>query len=285
MVSLYDALARLDACSFLGLQVWEFGLRSLGREYGLTFLRRVVLRHPLRTLSGLLRYRRLPHQESQQHGVSSLFEGSEEEFLSRVAGSKRELLVAVGYCQKPLVPGCPAGRANHDCVYLDRLDLDHGGQAVHSACEDCDIRTLGTLALRAGACMHIMTSALDIAHDVMIPSLESTLFQGVILCLCPFSVQVIGPPLVLCGLEGYLVGYESGNCTNYEQWLRADEGIKHERTALDASSQGRLTSLLERLALERAREGLQYVKFQREGNIYVPLGPDTTGLPTVPKAV
>jgi hypothetical protein len=285
MMSLYDILARLDARSFLGLQVWEFGLRSLGREYGLTFLRRVVLRHPLRTLDGLLRYRRLPPQESQQQGISALFEGPEEEFPSRVARSRRPLLVAVGYCQKPILPACPAGRANHDCVYLDALDLGRGGQAVHAACEECDIRTLGTLALRAGACMHIMTSALDIAHDVMIPSLEGELFRKVLLCLCPFSVRVIGPPLAMCGLEGYLVGYASGNCTNYGQWLLADEGIKHERTALDAASHGRIISFLEGLALKRAAEGLRYARFQRQGNIYVPSGPQTAGLPTEPKAV
>jgi hypothetical protein len=264
--------------------VWEFGLRSLGRRYGLTFLGRVVLRHPLRTLSGLLGYRSLPRQGPQQYVISHLFEGPEKEFLSRLAGSKREFLVAVGYCQKPLVPGCPAGRANHDCVYLDTLDLDHGGQAIHSACEDCDIRTLGTLALRAGACMHIMTSALDIAHDVMLPSLEDGRFQSTIMCLCPFSVQVIGLPLSICGLEGYLAGYESGNCTDYEQWLQADEGVKHERTALDASSKAKITSLLERVAAERAREGLRHVRFQREGHIYVPQE-EATGLPTIPNAV
>jgi hypothetical protein len=284
-MTLYDVLARLDEGSFLGLRLWEFSLRSLGTRYGLTFLRRVVLRHPLRTLAGLLRYMRLPRQGSQQRGMSFLFEGTEGKFLSRAKGSRKGLLVAVGYCQKPLAPACPAGRANHDCVYLDRLDLDNGGQAVHSACRICGIRTLGTLALEAGACMHIMTSALDIARDVMIPSLEDALFRRFIMCLCPFSVQVIGLPLALCGLEGYLVGYESGNCVDYQQWLRADAGVKDERTALDASSQARVTSLLERIAAERAKEGLRHARFQREGNIYVPLEPAASGLPASSKAV
>lgn len=284
-MTLYDLLARLDEGSFLGLRLWEFSLRSMGRRYGQTFLRHVVLRHPLRTLAGLLRYLRLPRQKPPQHGVSLLFEAPEEEFLSGLAGSGKGLLVAVGYCQKPLVPGCPAGRANHDCVYLDQLDLDHGGQAAFSACGDCDVRTLGTLALRAGACMHIMTSALDIAHDVMIPSLEGALFRSFIMCLCPFSVQVIGAPLTLCSLEGYLVGYESGNCADYEQWLRADEGIKPERTALHAIARSRIITWLEGIAAERAREGHHYARFHREGNIYVPAEAVEVELPAPPKAV
>ncbi len=278
----YDVLARLDARSFLGLQVWEFSLRSLARSYGLTFLRRVVLRYPLRTLAGMLRYQRLASQRSQQYGKSLLFDGPEEELVSRLTASSMGLLVAVGYCQKPLVPECPAGRPNHDCVYLDRLDLDTGGQSAHAVCERCDVWTIGTLALKAGACMHIMTSALDIAHDVMIPSMEARRFRSTIMCLCPFSVQVIGLPLTVCGVEGCLVGYESGNCTNYEQWLRADEGFKYERTAVDASSRSWVLSLLEQIAAERAREGLYYARFQREGNIYVPEAP---GLPDSPKAV
>jgi hypothetical protein len=284
-MTLYDVLARLDEGSFLGLRLWEFSLRSMGRRYGRTFLRRVVLRHPLRTLAGLLRYVRLPRQRPQQHGVNLLFEGPEEEFLSVVSGSGKEFLVAVGYCQKPLVPGCPAGRANHDCLYLDRLDLNHGGPAAPSACGDCDVRTLGTLALRAGACMHIMTSALDIAHDVMIPSLEGGLFRRFIMCLCPFSVQVIGLPLTLCGLDGYLVGYESGNCADYEQWLRADEGIKPERTALHTMARSRILAWLERIAAQRAREGRHYPRFRREGNIYVPVEAAEVELPAPPKAV
>ncbi len=277
-----DMLARLDARSFLGLQVWEFSLRSLARNYGSTFLRRVVLRHPLRTLAGVLRYQRLPNQRSQRYGKSLLFDGPEEELVSRLMASKEGLLVAVGYCQKPLVPECPAGRPNHDCAYLDRLDLDTGDQATHAACEGCDVQTMGTLALRAGACMHVMTSALDIARDVMIPSMETRRFPTTLMCLCPFSVQVIGLPLTVCGVEGCLVGYESGNCANYEQWLLADEGIKRERTFLDASSRAWILSSLEEIAAQRAREGVSFARFRREGNIYVPEAPR---LPDSAKAV
>jgi hypothetical protein len=119
--------------------------------------------------------------------------------------------------------------------------------------------------------MHIMTSALDIARDVMIPSIDRGRFRNVIMCLCPYSVQAIALPLTICGLEGYLVGYESGNCVDWEQWLQADRGIKNEMTAIDRAGHARVVSLLEQCADTRGREGVQYDKFERQGNIYVPV--------------
>jgi hypothetical protein len=130
-----------------------------------------------------------------------------------------------------------------------------------------------------------MTSALDIAHDVMIPSLEGGLFRRFIMCLCPFSVRVIGPPLTLCGLQGYLVGYDSGNCADYEQWLLADDGIKPERTALHTMARSRIITWLEGIAAERAREGRRYSRFSREGNIYVPMEAAEVELPAPQNAV
>ena len=268
---LHDLLARLDAASFLGFNMWEFSYRSLGMEYGRTFLNRILLRHPLSAIAGITRYRRLQHENRAQGSASLLSEGPAEEFMAHLTGAKTELLVAVGFCQKPQVPECPARRPNHDCTYLDTLDLESGSETVHPACEGCDIRTIGTLALRAGASMHIMTSALDIARDVMIPSIDRRRFRKVIMCLCPYSVQAIALPLTICGLEGYLVGYESGNCVAWEQWLQADRGIKNEMTAIDPTAHARVVSLLERCADARAVEGVHYARFERQGNIYAPV--------------
>ena len=246
-------------------------MRSLRRRYGLTFLSRVVLRHPLSTVAGMLRHRRVLREHCERDGITLLCEGPEEEFAVRLAEAKSDLLVAMGFCQKPLVPECPAGRPNHDCVILDRLDLDREGQAVHPACDVCHIRMIGTQALRAGASMHIMTSALDIARDVMIPSVDHRRFSKVIMGLCPYSVRAITLPLTICSLEGYLFGYESGNCATWDQWLRADQGIKNERTTLGAAAGAKLLSLLEASAEQRAREGLRCVRFERRANIYVPI--------------
>ena len=267
-----------DRYSSLGFPPPGFCLRSLGMEYGLMFLRRVLLRHPMRGIAGIARYRRLQGENRAQGSMSLLFEGPETEFVARLTHSKTDLLVAVGFCQKALEPVCPARRPNHNCAYLDTLDLESGRASVHPACERCDVRSIGTLALRAGASMHIMTSALDIARDVMIPGLDQGRFRKVIMCLCPYSVQAIALPLTICGLEGYLVGYESGNCVGWEQWLQADRGIKNEMTAIDPTAHARVVSLLERCAEARVLEGLSYARFERQGNIYVPCSAEESSL-------
>lgn len=270
-IVVHNLLAKLDSTSFLGFRVWEFSYRSLGMEYGLAFLQRILFRNPLRVIAGLARYRRLQGENRAQGSISLLFEGPETGFVARLTHSKTDLLVAVGFCQKPLEPACPAGRPNHDCTYLDALDLGSGRASVQSACERCDVRSIGTLALRAGASMHIMTSALDIARDVMIPSVDQGRFRKVIMCLCPYSVQAIALPLIICGLEGYLVGYESGNCVDWERWLQADRGIKNEMTAMDPAANAKVLALLERCADRRASEGVHYTAFERQGNIYTPV--------------
>jgi hypothetical protein len=257
-----------DIWPSLGLPPLDFCFRSLVRAHGLFFLGRVVLRHPLRATRGLLAYRRLSSEATQEEGLARLFVDPDEKLAARFAQEEARLLVAVGFCQKPLLPECPSGRPNHDCLYLERLQARGSAETVGPACARCDIREIGSLALQAGASMHIMTSALDIARDVMLPSIDGGRFSSVIMCLCPYSVQAIALPLLMCGLQGYLMGYQSGNCANWEQWLRADKGIKREVTTLSGNVHTKLVSLLEGIA--RARGGQECAGFVREGNIYVP---------------
>lgn len=268
---MYSLLNRLDDSAFLGFKIWEFSLRSLGRRYGLTFLSRVILRHPLKAMAGMSKYRRLVQADAEPSDVTVLFEGAEEELARRLYTAGTDLLVAVGFCQKPMAPVCPAGRPNHDCLFLEELDLSEGTEPLYEACHQCDVRTIGVRALLAGANMHIMTSALDIARDVMIPSVEHQLFRSAVLCLCPYSVQAIALPLLVCGIEGVLVGYNSGNCSDYGQWLQADRGFKDELTTLSGSAHERVLTLLEDLAAEREKEGLRWTRFLRRGNIYTPV--------------
>jgi len=272
-VTIYGLLSRLDASSFLGFRIWEFSFRSLGTEYGLTFLKDIVLRHPLKTLEGVLKYRSI-FREGRDHGdVTLLFEGSEDDLVARLATARSQLLVAVGFCQKPLRPECPAGRANHDCAFLDQLDLEHADGLVHPACLQCEIKRLGCGALLAGASMYIMTSALDVARDVMIPSVDLGRFRSVLMCLCPYSVRAIALPLTICGIEGFVIGYASGNCVDYEQWSLADAGIKKERTTLSPSAHRRILAMLRDLSGRRTKERSRYVRFVHEGNIYMPVSP------------
>lgn len=267
-----------DSQPSLGLPPREFCLRSLARPYGLVFLGRVILRHPWRAIRGLLDYRRLSGGAAQEEGITRLFVGPEERFEARLAQEKDNLLVAVGFCQKPLVPPCPAGRANHDCRYFDALDLRSEPGDFDPACAGCEVRKTGLLALEAGASMHVMTSALDIARDVLMPSGRKRRFSSVILSLCPYSVQAIALPLIICRLPGYLLGYASGSCANWEEWLQADGGIKLELTRLGPVAQAKLASLLKGVAEARRAEGRRYSRFDRLGNIYVPISAETEEL-------
>jgi hypothetical protein len=120
--------------------------------------------------------------------------------------------------------------------------------------------------------MHIMTSALDIAHDMFVPALERGRFKTAILCVCPYSVQPIALPLLICGIEGFVVQFDSGYCADYSQWALADRGIKDDRTLLSPQAHSKILDFLDGVAALRAEQGKPpYRRFQLEGNIYVPV--------------
>jgi len=107
------------------LSLLEFSIRSTFQAYGREYVRRVVLRHPLHAFRGALAYAQIAPRAMP--GPARLFQGTEDAFLEHAAGDGRRLLVGTDSCQKPLhVAGsfadCPAGRFNHACLYLARLD-------------------------------------------------------------------------------------------------------------------------------------------------------------------
>ncbi|MFQ6013986.1 MAG: hypothetical protein ACE5NP_00910 [Anaerolineae bacterium] len=274
----YRWLHRLDESAFLNLKIWEFSFRSLPQAYGHTFLKEIFFRYPLKTLAGLQAYRRFVLEGGSDRGVIYLFQGTESDFLKTAAEGNGRLLVAVGFCQKPMAignerPACPSGRANHICHYLARLNLATAEAGpLHPACRICHIRLVGSQALRAGASMHIMTSALDIAHDIFLPVLRRRRFEQALLSICPYSVQPISLPLLICGIPTLLFTYSRGACASYPQWLLADEGTKRERTFLSPATQATLLDWLERIASARMQSGHTcYQRFRSDGNIYVPM--------------
>lgn len=271
-------LHKLDEKAFLGFRVWDFSFKSLPHRYGHAFLKKVIFRHPLRTLSGLLAYRRLVHSDCRTGDITRLFSGAEADFQRRVAEGEGSFLVAMGFCQKPRGgtgqgDECPVGRFNHHCLYLEQLDLSYAGESsLPPACRGCEIRVIGARALRAGANTHIMTSALDIAHDIFVPALAGGKFKAGIFCVCPYSVQPIALPLLICGMEGFVVQFHSGYCADYRQWSLADKGIKDDRTLLSSQARSQILDFLDGVAALRAKLGKPfYHRFRLEGNIYVPV--------------
>lgn len=266
------------------LRLLDFSFHSLSQAYGHAFLRQVILRHPLHALRGFWRYWHSLGGEIP--GARALFLDGEEAFIRRAASAGERLLVGTGFCQKPLhvalpdreqnsatsVHDCPAGRFTHDCLYLSRLELGSPSETLfHPACADCSIRILGQAALRAGASFAVLTSALDIAHDILFPALKEQRFTHILFVICPYSVEPMSLALSICGMEGYLFRYQSGSCANYQQWLRADRGDKPERTALSPRVLVCLLRILEAIVASRnSSHSLSQTRYVRIGNIFHP---------------
>jgi hypothetical protein len=254
----------------------EFALHSLPHAYGRLFLQYMVLRHPVRTVRGLWAYWRT--SRGGPAAQRSLSNTSEATWIAQATSQGERLLVATGFCQKPLRTGnstheCPAGRFNHDCLYLSQLELGVAREApLHPACAICPIRELGYASLQAGASLAILTSALDIAHDILLPSLQEQRFTHALFAICPYSLEPISLALLICGLDAYILRYDTGACANYSQWLRADRGDKLEQTTLSAPSTASLLYLLETIAAGRVQEDLlQPTGYELEGNLFRPM--------------
>jgi len=252
-----------------------FSLRSLPHAYGRVFLRHMVLRHPLRTARGLWAYWRTSGScATDQRALSGIRDAA---WLEQATRDGERLLVATGFCQKPLraangAHDCPAGRFNHDCLYLSQLDLDAAATQLHPACAVCPIRVLGHTSLRAGASFAVLTSALDIAQDILLPSLDEQRFTHILFAICPYSLEPMTLALLICGVDGYLFSYEAGVCGNHAEWLRADRGDKPEQSSLSGPGTTSLLYLLEAIAAGRAELGVaQPTGYQQEDNVFRPI--------------
>lgn len=260
-----NLLGSLDARCFLGFDVWEFSARSLFKPYGRLFLGSVVLRHPWRSIAGLWNYRRHV-RPARRPGCASVGRFSREEFAAELAGS--EWVLGLGFCQKVLDPPCPSGRFNHGCWLLAHPDVGE----LPAACRQCHIREVVLHALPAGAALYIMTSAADIARDLLLPGLRSHSAKRVVLCLCPFSVPPITLAMSICGLRGLVLSYGPGVCENFAAWALADEGAKPEQTRLAPQTHDGLLALLDRVGVLRRAKNLPLARtFRESGNLYVPV--------------
>ena len=100
---------RMDEAAFLGFDVWDFSLRSLARPYGWRFLTSVLLRHPWRSLAGMRLYRRRI-RPARNVGGTPIGIATREAFLNELA--EGDWMLGLGFCEKSLIPTCPAGRFN-----------------------------------------------------------------------------------------------------------------------------------------------------------------------------
>jgi len=255
----------MDRHAVGGFDTWDFSFRSLARAYGRLFLRDVVLRHPLRTIAGVYDY--VKHQRSSRlDGAALVRTDSTQDFREVLANGN--WLVGIGFCQKPITPPCPSGRFNHKCRWL----AQSGTTEPQPACRDCQVREVARHALPAGATVHIMTSAADLARDLLLPALSGSGPTKVVLSLCPYSVGPMSLALTICGLRGMILSYNEGHCGDFAAWVRADEGDKPERTFLRPDTRHRLLSLIDQVAGARREKGMALpVRYVEQGNLYAPI--------------
>jgi hypothetical protein len=242
--------------------MWTFCLRSLLREYGWQFVRRVAAPHPLRTTRAILAAGTL---DVSGH-ITAVSRGDPG---PRLEGARS--IVGLGFCLKPINPPCPSGRSNHDCHYLENLPQSEG-VGVPAPCQQCAIGEIGTMTLGTGAAFYIMTSARDILFDLFVPSLDRGAFSSGLFVLCRYSIEPFAAGLLASGIRGWLFPFEKGDCRDYRTWLLADRGIKHEQTALGEPRDSTIRGLLETARKEAPRAS----RFEKRGHVLYPRAEDGT---------
>jgi hypothetical protein len=198
--------------------LWNFGFRSLFKEYGREFFKHIAFPHPFQTLKGVYKF--------NTQGMKGY-----NNFKEKAWPGGRESLVGLGFCLKPIDPPCPSGRANHECQYLEE-NLHIKEKPIPLPCQDCTIRKIGFAALCCSSSFYIMTSAKDILHDLLLPSIQNNLYSAALLGLCHYSFEPFKLALSICSLEASLFSFAEGDCKDFKTWDLADKGIKHDRTAL-----------------------------------------------------
>jgi len=226
--------------------IWNFCLHSVFRQYGWSFLGRIALPHPLRTIRAFVHAGKIENP-GEIFCISGDF----------IGGGRS--IVGVGFCLKPIEPPCPAGRANHDCFYLENHQLSDA-----PPCLGCVVREVGGLTLKTGSAFYIMTSARDILEDVFIPSLRAGRFDTGLFVLCRYSFQPFAVAMMAAGIRGYIFQLKGAVCRNYHTWLQADRGIKNEQTVIKNSSR----AIIDRILMDAAKQKRPCAGFKKLGNIY-----------------
>lgn len=227
--------------------------RSLSREYGWRFFRRIVLPHPVKATRAVRTAMALDVSGGpvEVPGPASSFGGARS-------------LVGVGFCLKPLDPPCPSGRFNHDCAFLENFRSGETAD-VPAPCRICAIREFGLLALRTGAAYYVMTSARDILLDVFAPALDRGTFAAGAFALCRYSLRPFAVGLLAAGVRGWMWSFATGDCRDYPTWLRADNGDKPDRTEIAPADHRTFREFL-----RAAAQAAPPARFEKRGNVLHP---------------
>jgi len=222
----------LDRINFLGMRIWDFGLRSLNREYSWLFLFKIIFKYPIRSIKGFWAYRKFSKSINKINPQKTYSNITPNELIRETENARSSLLVAMGYCQRPFRISdqplqCPSERFSHNCYFVENFNRN---SQMPPACSICEIKYVAELALKIGALFYVMTSAMDIARDIFIPALERQRFKYTIMFICPYSILPITLPLFICGIKFIIIPYATGDCCNYGEFVRADVGIKPKRT-------------------------------------------------------
>lgn len=260
-----------DRKAFLSYRLWEFSLKNLWRLFPFYFLFRLVIAHPIRSLSGLASYFRLVKQSKNRPLMGTV--PLSEIFSYSVFSNSRQLMIAPGFCMKPYNNEknrslCPAGQFNHNCSVFEKPDLIGTSQEEWPfPCNGCNIGTLVRYAADLNARFYIMTSAIDIARDLFLPALKSSRPLYGIYMLCPYSREPFSFGLSICGIKGTLLTFCQGECRDHEEWTNADIGIKQEQTFLKEQE---FLSLLHQLKEISRLSKIQTFKYKQVAHVYYP---------------
>ncbi len=250
-------LKRPHRYPYSSLSLWSFCLRSVFKEYGTTFLGKVVASHPIKTLKGIHR-----HSQFCIKNPSSCHVLHSRNSELRWPGGKGSV-VGIGFCAKPLEPGCVSGRANHDCYYFEHhphLRKD----TMPNSCQKCLVREIGSLALAVKSDFYIMTSAKDILSDLFLPALNLHTYSTALLGLCQYSFEPFKIAPFISGIDAFLFPFAAGDCEDYRTWRRADKGIKDTQTHLKDHDLETITALLGQ-SRQKSQTEQRYIK---TGNIF-----------------
>lgn len=164
---------------------------------------------------------------------------------------------------------CPVGHFNHDCLLFDRTELSLiEQQNWFKPCNRCNIGTLARLAVMLQADFYIMTSALDIAHDLFLPAIRGNGARLGIFLLYPYSAEAFTFGLAVSGMKGILITFCHGDCLNHDDFTRADKGFKDKQTFIDEAKFENLKKELAELAQVAIKEELKSAIYQKKNNSY-----------------